>query len=117
MSQAVEQARAGQTVLSLGGDATCGLALGADGATERHCRWDFPYRADAAVERLAALQEAAKACLGAAPVPVEPGVNHPDSFDQHIYALEGLEISLSLKDKAALSQTFVFLRVSLISEP
>ncbi|WP_334067799.1 hypothetical protein [Nereida ignava] len=38
-------------------------------------------------------------------------VNHPDSFDQKQFCAPEYDLSLSLKDKATLSQTLVFLRL------
>ncbi len=46
-------------------------------------------------------------------VTVECGtVNHPDSYDQITTQISGRDVSLPLKDKGALAQTLVFLRIS-----
>jgi hypothetical protein len=38
-------------------------------------------------------------------------VNHPDFYDLQTFQLNGLEIGVSLKDKAGLSETYIFLRI------
>lgn len=90
----------------------CGVALGTTGRSEHHCRWDFPYRSPLAKAQFADLKSMIAQHLGAKVAPPEAGVNHPDSYDQVLFQLDDLQISLSLKDKAALRQSFVFLRVS-----
>ena len=71
----------------------------------------FDYRAPEAEMMRRHLASGLKACLRATAVAAETGVNHPDSYDQQRFRAEGAELSLSLKDKAALDKSFVFLRV------
>ena len=39
-------------------------------------------------------------------------VNHPDSYDLNRWRVDGRTITLSVKDKAARGQTFVFLTIT-----
>jgi hypothetical protein len=41
----------------------------------------------------------------------DQSVNHPDAYDLRLFRLDGAEFAVSLKDKGALQQTLVFLRV------
>lgn len=109
------KAPASASVISLArelGATTCGTALAPKGMNEVHCRWDFPYRSEPATDVWNRLAERVMGCLGARPVAPEPGVNHPDSFAQQRFEAEGINLSLSLKDKVALRQSLVFLRAS-----
>ena len=90
---------------------TCGTALTQTGEHEIHCRWSFDYRADTAVRHHERLAARIRHCLDAIQVAPEQGVNHPDSFDQSFYRAGKISLSLSLKDKASLQKSFVFLRV------
>ena len=46
------------------------------------------------------------------PVIEDLDVNHPDFYDLKTYTKMETSLAVSLKDKAALDQTYVFLRVS-----
>ena len=39
-------------------------------------------------------------------------VNHPDSFDQKVFDVGAGRVSVSLKDKGALQQTYIFVRAT-----
>ncbi|MEM9044752.1 MAG: hypothetical protein AAGC81_08640 [Pseudomonadota bacterium] len=39
-------------------------------------------------------------------------VNHPDTFTARLYRIGDTEVSISLKDKASLGQTLIFLRAA-----
>ena len=92
--------------------ATCSTSKVLGGATSKHCYWTFAFRSDAAREWFAEHAELLRQCADG-PVSVEGAtVNHPDSFDQMTAKVEDRDVSLSLKDKGALSQTLVFLRVA-----
>ncbi len=87
----------------------CGTSLAVSGVQSSHCYWAFDYRSDAA--RGGFLQVAAGVAACADPIAQEGDVNHPDSYDLRQFDLGGATVAVSLKDKGALQQTLVFLRV------
>jgi hypothetical protein len=92
--------------------ADCHRSLSETGAKQLHCKWGFEYRDKAARRFFESLIADVADCLGPKAVRGNDlGVNHPDSYDLRIFRLKGLEYAVSLKDKGALQQTFVFLRV------
>ncbi len=103
-----------ETVTLLGlGNAKCSLSLGLGGVRARACRWPYAYRAPEAREAFARLVADVADCPGATAMPLEEGVNHPDSYDLRRFSLEGDTVAVSLKDKAALRETYIFLRVEM----
>ena len=76
-----------------------------------HCQWSHSFRSDAAQAAFDDLGETVAACFPAAKAVRDQPVNHPDFYDLRSYDLGGTELALSLKDKAALGKTFVFLHV------
>ena len=77
------------------------------------CRWDFAYRAEEAQAAFDAMSGALATCAEPSGALTEDQpVNHPDSYALHRYVLEGREVALSLKDKAALGKSLIFLRVT-----
>lgn len=100
--------------LPITGDmAVCTQSLMLTGATQVHCRWAYAYRDPTASQAFDHLRRAVADCLGdAARVTEDPDVNHPDSYDLQTFWLGGQEVGVSLKDKAALAQTYLFLRVA-----
>ncbi|WP_425040942.1 hypothetical protein [Primorskyibacter sp. S187A] len=93
------------------GPAKCATARDLSGQTSHHCHWSFAFRADAAHTYFDTLSAALAFC-SETPVQVAGArVNHPDSFDQITGEIAEQSVSLSLKDKGALQQTLVFLRV------
>ena len=93
--------------------ATCGIALQSGGAKSAHCYVAFEYRADSAAAHFAKIESQLSTCFeristdGAGQI-----VNHPDSFDQFRFCTASTTLSLSLKDKANLGQTLIFLRAA-----
>jgi hypothetical protein len=78
-----------------------------------NCFWEFPFRSAEATEHYEALNGAIRDCFGNRLVPTEDlGVNHPDTYSQWIYDLEGTAIRASIKDKSALDKTLVFLGIA-----
>ena len=73
------------------------------------CRGTFDLGAPQSRSDFEALTKRLTACASAAPVR-DKGVNHPDFYDAWAFAVEGGEITLSIKDKSALGKTFVVLR-------
>ena len=91
----------------------CRRSLVLSGGSQVHCGWAFPYRAPEATAAFERLVTAIAACLGAeASVTADLDVNHPDSYDLQTFQSKGREIGVSLKDKAGLSETYVFLRLA-----
>ena len=102
---------AGDTgVPSLEGRA-CDLVRSGDGLDQYFCTVEFAFRslsATAAYDRYIAEM---RACFGAPEVPIGPAVNHPDSYHQKVFVVDGEHISIALKDKGALQKTYVFVRL------
>jgi len=97
---------------ALEGATFCQTSQDASGGAAFHCGWGYEYRSAAANTAFDQVVGQVKMCLTPQEV-TEAGaqVNHPDSFDQRHYTVDGVRISLSLKDKGALQQTYVFLAV------
>jgi len=90
----------------------CIRSLTISGGAQLHCRWPFAYRTTDATVAFHALRGAVAQCLNVAPQMDFP-VNHPDFYDLRMFHTARQDIGVSIKDKAALQQTYVFLRVSL----
>ncbi len=88
-------------------EASCRAVLELGGIRSLSCNWAFDYRADAARVAFDLLASEITACAGD-PIATEAPVNHPDSYDLLSFAGG---ISAALKDKAALQETHVILRV------
>ena len=105
----------GQTMLLLPqGEATCRPSLAMSGVRNMHCSLEFAYRAPAATQTFNVLVDDLTACLGPdATVVSDQSVNHPDSYDLSVFTHQGREYAVSVKDKGALQQTHVFVRIQL----
>lgn len=86
---------------------SCGLVRELGGARAVFCTWEFSYRAGAAEDAFETLALQVKTCSGD-PMSAEAPVNHPDSY--HLLTFSG-GASVGLKDKVALGETHVILRV------
>ncbi|MDJ0613743.1 MAG: hypothetical protein QNJ29_08690 [Rhizobiaceae bacterium] len=96
----------------------CQLALQLSGGKELICFWQFDYRSTSATEHLRRLNKLISLAIDQGEVPQDDqDVNHPDFYDLRTYTINGADIAVSLKDKAALDQTFVFLRASKSQQP
>ena len=92
--------------------AVCRPSVGLSGASHVHCHWSFAYRSDAAELVFQGLINQMAACLGPeAIMRADTSVNHPDAYDLRMFDLAGRTFAVSLKDKGALQQTLVFVRV------
>jgi hypothetical protein len=92
--------------------ATCSTSLGLSGVRNVSCYWSYGYRTPEAIDTFEAVTAALSACLGQnAVMATDQSVNHPDAYDLRLFRLDGAEFAVSLKDKGALQQTLVFLRV------
>ncbi len=74
------------------------------------CRWTFQYRSRDANTVAEGLHSTIMKCDGLVSVTKDTPVNHPDSYQAHIFNFATNTLVLSIKDKAALNQTFVTLR-------
>ncbi|MEM9584650.1 MAG: hypothetical protein AAGA08_16185 [Pseudomonadota bacterium] len=94
-------------------DPSCRSSLAQSGATSLHCGWPFQYRASQAKDAFLALVEDVQACLGPDASRVgDPKVNHPDFYELQVFGVAEGEVGVSLKDKASLQKTYVFLRIT-----
>ncbi len=75
------------------------------------CRWQHGYRAPEASAQFDAWRDRLDTCFDASRASDDDAVNHPDSYALHQVRGQGAVLSVSLKDKAALDATFVFLRI------
>ncbi|SPH18005.1 hypothetical protein DEA8626_01535 [Defluviimonas aquaemixtae] len=92
--------------------ANCAVSPSLSGANVYHCAWQYQYRSTRAHRAFDALQGLIRDCFGnRAHMRKDQGVNHPDSYDLRQYRLDSVEMSVSIKDKAAQQATFVFLRI------
>lgn len=87
----------------------CSQALATGGQTLVVCQWGFDFRAPAATAFYEALLAEAKSCLASQAPKGDQPVNHPDSFFLAEFETPQARLSVSLKDKGALQQSFVFL--------
>jgi len=93
--------------------ATCQQSLELSGTTKDTCYWTYPYRSPEAEAAFAQWSDALLTCFGAEQAQLsDQPVNHPDSYTLHRFDAGTAQVSLSLKDKAALGQTLVFLQIS-----
>ena len=95
----------------LGAD-ECSIALGKAGTQIYFCSWGFDYRSGEARRYFGELERDIITCLNPqSPPKDDQRVNHPDSFTQQTYSVNGADISISVKDKSPLQKTFVFFRM------
>ncbi|WP_135505534.1 hypothetical protein [Roseovarius aestuariivivens] len=73
------------------------------------CMWRFGYRDQAAHDRFERLGALLELCLGRE-LALDDSVNHPDSYQLRRFQIDDATVFLSIKDKASLRQTLVFLR-------
>ncbi len=90
-------------------DAACSTSLILGGGTSTDCAWAFDYRSLEATKAFETLVAKVAEC-GVVISEKDQQVSHPDSYDLRQYEVDGKEISVSLKDKGALNETYVFFR-------
>lgn len=92
---------------------SCRLALQLGGKKQLICSWQFNYRDTLATEQFIKLNSQLRTYSRETSTVIEDlDVNHPDFYDLKTYTQTETVLAVSLKDKAALDQTYVFLRVS-----
>lgn len=93
-----------------GEDVRCTRSLALGGGSQLHCGWAFDYRVAAATDAFEQGISVLNACFDQSTP--DQNVNHPDFYDLRLFVAGDQEIGLSLKDKAVLGQTYVFLRIT-----
>lgn len=88
----------------------CSTSKTLGGGSSEDCFWRFEFRSERAIAGFAKLADHLKACSAYFSSDPEPRVNHPDSFEQVHATMGTVGLRLSLKDKAALSESLVFLK-------
>ena len=92
--------------------AQCAVLLQLGGVRALNCQWGFSFRNPDAWKSFERLSGQIRECSGVAVlIDQDQLVNHPDTYDLRKFDWNGAIIDVSLKDKGALQQTFVFLRV------
>lgn len=91
-------------------EAQCSVSRVLGAGQSEDCFWHFPLRSEAAQSHFERLHAEMQTCSEAPLVIEVTDVNHPDSFDQITGRIDGVPVSLSLKDKGGLSETLVVLR-------
>lgn len=93
--------------------ATCSFSLDTHGAKSANCNWAFSYRSAEANGAFKDMLAELSACADmASGIETDQSVNHPDFYDLRLMRITGGEMGLSIKDKAAIQQTLVFLRLT-----
>lgn len=97
---------------------TCSISKQLSGSSELICFWQFDYRAESATTQFISLYNQLDSCQPPNKQDIrDQKVNHPDYYDLRTFENNGTNFSVSLKDKAALDQTFVFFRIAKRNEP
>lgn len=90
--------------------ASCGTDRGGP-----FCRWEFDLGRGGSRTLFDTLSARMEACIATGNIARDPGVNHPDSYRALILNRSRHVLTLVLKDKSALGQSFVTLRI--VTEP
>lgn len=96
----------------LGDPTQCRTTLSMNGQTSLNCNWTFGFRADEATAAFEHLSNDVSECLQVADSQGDQPVSHPDSYDLRVFRSFFGEVGVSLKDKGAIQQTLVFLRIT-----
>lgn len=91
--------------------ATCITYVTDTAAVGASCHWSHPYRDGLAQSQAADLWRQLTACRDGHPLNEDTQVNHPDSYDLREWAHGQDVYGVSIKDKAALNRTLVFIRI------
>ena len=92
--------------------AACSVALSQSGTKSSYCAWPFAYRDTRATQMFEEVTGLLEHCIGPQDTSTQNApVNHPDSYEQRLFRVQYGRVSLSLKDKAQLARTYVFLRL------
>ena len=91
-------------------NAICRTYLTAEGTVGTSCHWPFAYRSGEAVTFADTLWQQISSCREGELEGQENSVNHPDSYALRTWAAASGVYRVSVKDKAQLNGTYVFLR-------
>ncbi|WP_420860938.1 hypothetical protein [Algirhabdus cladophorae] len=106
-----------QSATTVEGATFCQTSKDPSGVAVFHCGWGYDYRSPGAEAAFSDLLFNVEACWpSVTATPQRAPVNHPDSFDQRLYDLNRAQISVSLKDKARLAETYVFIAVQRVAK-
>ena len=94
----------------------CQLSESLSGVSTHHCAWGFAFRDDAANASFAEMNDAIAQCFDGTATPEDDGVNHPDSYSQIRHDTDQAVWRVSLKDKSALSKTYVFVSMERVAD-
>lgn len=98
---------------TLSGAESCKPVLSLGGGRTYHCSWKFPYRSDAANRAFEDRLRTIESCIGdGTEMTQDQGVNHPDFYDLREYQFGEGKVSISIKDKGGLQNTYVFIAVT-----
>jgi hypothetical protein len=90
----------------------CMMAQSLSGGNAYHCAWKFPYRDVAANVAFDAFNQMMRECFsGGTEAVTDKGVNHPDTYHQRQHLIDQVVVSVSIKDKGVLQETYVFVNV------
>ncbi len=91
---------------------TCRMIRSSSGGNTFHCAWKFGYREKAAIASFNKVNQQLNDCFAQSIQRVkDEGVNHPDSYQQSEHVIDEVTVSVSIKDKGALQETYVFVGV------
>ena len=80
-------------------------------SADRSCRWSFDLGDNVSRALYDALVKTLRDCPNLEGAVRDSGVNHPDFYDAWAIQLGDRGFTVSIKDKSALQQTFVVLRI------
>ncbi|WP_187430332.1 hypothetical protein ROLI_027350 [Roseobacter fucihabitans] len=90
----------------------CTLGRALSGGNTYHCAWNYPFRDDAANMAFEAFNLMMRECFKNRSEKIEDtGVNHPDTYYQIHHILDEVVVSVSLKDKSSLQETYLFVGI------
>ena len=92
-------------------NATCATYLTDTAQTGVSCHWPFAFRKGQARVFADTLAQTLLACRDVSAPDTDQAVNHPDSYDAQVWRAAVARYSIAVKDKGALNQTLVFLRM------
>lgn len=91
--------------------ATCSTFVTEAATIGTSCHWSHAYRGSTVAPHAARIWQHLTSCRAGQLLAPDTQVNHPDSYDLREWAHGRDVYALSVKDKAALERTFVFLRI------
>ena len=75
------------------------------------CRWSYALGEPQSRDFFESLRSNLSNCPSLTEITHDAGVNHPDFYDAWVFDLPASQVFIALKDKSALSATYVTLRV------